>query len=960
MIFNKLFSPSYKSNDPDKRLASILNLNPNSDKDKSVLHELAFNDGDDNVALAALDKLDSFVLWIKSAETAESVKIRKAAFKKSVELLSNNEVVADDMFISIVEQSSNKPMLEHLLFNSKRLNAHPDLALKTVFSLQNEPNVRRFFQHIANETQQSTIVDATTDSKALAKLAKLTKYQSVIDAIESKLQHLMFLQEKPIKIKQQMTLLNSRLFALQDAKDYEYIEAKKRELEAEFETLKTDFGYLDDISKTSLCEKFLSIKHVVEQRLKKLEGDYIKQKSLQSTTNELAQINDKCSQIQAQIDLLISTSIPNSSDEKDECLTEAYSGTESELKILSLALSDAEQELNNITLQSQTQAHQIKIKDLHKYIGSMQTHLQNLPLIMQKAEKLAKLGDEISTFLATFDGMESLEHQALQGFVDQCNDFAEQGKQIQQGQDIPQSVQAGYIHISKTMQNRLKQFTQYYKQLEKKCESKLKAVNKMIRDGKFKPAISTFYHVQKIYEQLHHTVSPRIEKAYEQTLSEIHKLQELQAYIAAPRKPALLEQAQKLAKSEFTDPYQRAASVKQLRKDWTSLGNLYTPQDDEHNKAFDQAIEKAYVPCRVFFAELDKQHDLAYQQGVEIVKAIQQLDLSLSLEQLVTQTNKLKSRFSQLNEMEKNKHHQLKRQYNKALKPINELIQQDHGNNAQQKQSLINKAKKLQSEAGASYEALKEIVSQAKSLQLKWKQVGFAGKAQDGKLWQAFREINDDLFARYHDTINAAKLASSENLQALDGQLKQLSEQVAAAKSLAELQFFEPSHATLIAQIGEADERTKKVLRPKLAKLENVYNQVVHDFNKARANNALKSLFTFLKTYQTHEDLQQQNTIQGRYKTWLQGDVNRHSLLVGLDRVALTQIAAIIHDVKFDDINIGTQATRKSLQLKLMASKLQGDEVLGPEDVLAAWVQMGPVNADEADSLAALEKIYVQ
>ncbi|MFT5283817.1 MAG: exonuclease SbcC, partial [Yoonia sp.] len=100
MIFSQIFSPNYKSSDPEKRILSIEKLNEDAEKDKSILHELAFNDASDLVSLAALNKLNSFVLWMKSAETSHSPRIRKQAQQICQSQLEDETIVSDKLFLA--------------------------------------------------------------------------------------------------------------------------------------------------------------------------------------------------------------------------------------------------------------------------------------------------------------------------------------------------------------------------------------------------------------------------------------------------------------------------------------------------------------------------------------------------------------------------------------------------------------------------------------------------------------------------------------------------------------------------------------------------------------------------------------------------------------------------------------------------------------------------------------------
>ena len=64
MIFSKFFKKKkHLSEKVSDRIVAIAELDGKDSSSKSILHELAFNDGDDKVRRAALEKLNDFALY---------------------------------------------------------------------------------------------------------------------------------------------------------------------------------------------------------------------------------------------------------------------------------------------------------------------------------------------------------------------------------------------------------------------------------------------------------------------------------------------------------------------------------------------------------------------------------------------------------------------------------------------------------------------------------------------------------------------------------------------------------------------------------------------------------------------------------------------------------------------------------------------------------------------------------
>ncbi len=949
MIFKNLFVPSYQSSDPDKRIASIAKLDKANDKDKSILHELAFNDESEKVSLAALEKLDSFALWMKSSETSPSARIKKHAQHLCLTYLEQVQKVDDSLFVAFVSESKNKVMLEKLVFNSQRLQQQPQLCLQILMSLQNDNNIRRFFQDHANTQQQLSIIDSIQESKVLTRFLKLTNVVQVQHRIEEKLAHLLELKDKPIKIKQQATLINSRMLALKDAQDYAYLLAQLTELTHQFEQLKTEFSNLDEITSASLSNKYLALKASLQQKLTSLQSEHLIQIELEKVTDNLLNIEQVCSQVRQQIDLIV-----------QNCEQDPDRNIDAEVKILARALEATSEELQLLQSQQQTQAHIAQIRQLTTLMKMLHLRLDKVPKIANASCQAMSIVADMKLLLEQQGLHEKLKQEALAAFGIKIDSAKQAFNQIQKDNDslLPVSLVKDFTKTLQQLYQAKKQFGAYFLQLQQKCENKLKAVNRMIKDGKFTAAISTFYHVQKLYAEVASSARPHLQKSFENTQQEVSKLQDWQAYIAQPRKPLLIEQVKHVLDTPFEDPYERAEQVKQFRSEWVSLGNLHTQEDTELNNVFDTLIERAFAPCRAFFSALEKQREQNYQAALAIVEQARNTDASISTSQIASTMGSLRSAFSQLGEIDKAKAHKVKRAFNKALKPLSDQIAKAQADNAAQKQGLIDKVDALLSSIEHDVE-LKEASEQAKALQLQYKTIGFAGKGLDNQLWQTFRECNDALFSRFHDSLSAQKSAQQDQNQRIEVQVTEIKNRLNSASQHADLQFYDESHRAILDQLSEVDESTRKNILSKLQKVEAMFERCLQKMNSEKATGAVKALFALMHDYSKPELPIGVDELSSPYKAWVKREVTPLKVLQGLDRIGLTQVAAILCNKSYADLPIGDESIRKDLQLKMMAAKLETNEVVTLEDVLAAWVSLGPVKVNEKEALIALEGMVI-
>lgn len=519
------------------------------------------------------------------------------------------------------------------------------------------------------------------------------------------------------------------------------------------------------------------------------------------------------------------------------------------------------------------------------------------------------------------------------------------------------------------MNKQIQLFKEYYRNIERKCESKLKVVDRMIDAGKFKPAMSTFFHVQKLIESLpkalETSINSRLAKAYAATSEEVQKLQDWQAYIAQPRKPALLEEATKIADSVMEDAYSRVETVKQLRAQWQSFGLLHTDEDDAINKAFDQVIEKAFAPCRLFFADLEKLREKNLKIAQGIIDEASSLDKETPVTELASLLGGFKSRFNKIGEMDNSELRKVKRRLHKALGSINKRVNDFYEENSVSKQKLIDKASQFGT-LDDTAEALQQAADEAKALQKQWKAIGFAGKDKENQLWHAFREQNDHFFKRYHEFLAASQLQNDSTLQALHTQVAEIDEKLNAATSKIELSFYAQAYQNIEESVNELDDKSQQKVRSKIRKLDESFQKISKKLDSAKAGHALQKLFDYLRSTsqiqqeKEHDTPKSPDPLLRRYKSWLKGDVKPAGLLQGLSRNELVQVALILADNKIQDAVFGDENRRKDLQMQIMASKLEGNTLILPESVLAVWVSQGQVKPDQMDGMVLLEKLFTR
>ncbi len=935
MIFDRFFKAKHLNSDPEIRQQAINNLSLDKASDKQALHELAFNDSSADVSLAALEKLNSFPLWLKASETAEIARVRKLSNEKILQEVSkpNSSLLSQKEFDAFVTESTNAFLLEQILFNNQRLQSNDALALAVLLKLNKTSINRRFFKDHADQAQQLVIVSRTDDSAELGKLIKVCSNDLVLAALEDKAAHLKALAALPIKIKQDATLVISKLLALKDGNDYEQIYENKKLLCQKFEEYKVDFRLLDEDTSLLLAEKYLRVNESVDKRLLVLKEDWLSANELKQTTNALAEIDDRFKEVKQQIDAILA------SIDDPSLLAQA--------KLLGNALADIRLDLEDSEKRPQTVAHVRSIKALAASLNTYEGFLQQLPAAREKHS-------QAQTLLVQLQGLdEGLTTEALSTAL---KELQSQWKSLQVNSllPLPADLVAVWRGSEKKHKSKISLVQEGLKQQEKKVLSKLKTVQRMVDQGSFKPALAIFKSVQKMYAELPEKGKNGLSKLYTELDEKATELKELQAFIVGPRKPALLEQVVILiSETAVKDIPERAQKIKSLRSEWNELGKLGTSDDDALNKQFDDLLEKAFQPCREHYAEQDKIRAGNAEVAQSLVDEMKLLSSHENIASLGRALSAVNKKWRAVGNLEQGERRKLHKGYQKALKPIQLSLDTFYADNLSQKQALLKKAEQLD-----AIEDLQSASESAKQYQQQWKSIGYSGKLSDEELWLAFRKANDLVFSK----INKKRGAEASELAEVKAQFKKLSEQikeqlsqVSEMKELAEL---DENIEALAEVFNNIPNRQEKFEQQQLEAIR-VQRKAKHsEFEKLKTLVQWQNLFDTLAKWQQAEMPEGIDEVANKYKQLIQLANNSRSdsssdSSDASQRKALTIKAEILKELPS---NKSDESERKKLQLELMAARLEGSDLPTISDILVDWISCGPLAKTDQALLKRLKK----
>jgi exonuclease SbcC len=935
MIFKHLFRSKHQNPDPQVRLQAIENLDKQDPQQKSALHELAFNDADVAVSLAALQKLDSFVLWYKMSQIAKNDRVQKKSqqFVENTLLDGLNKALTEQEKRTFILETHDIRLIEKLL-GQQWVQSDTELSMTLLQKVDKPQLQEKLLFDTQNERLQTAILQTLSDSVQARKL--LNKVQkkissSVLSSLSSQmLQGWLTAEKAPVEVEQQVKMLLSRMLALKDQSDLLHIEKLHTELTQQYTQIAQRFACLPALKRIEIEQKYADINLRVERTVALLKPQWQAQQAKlalsQSMNTLLHEVEQSLAELSAQ-------------------LTTRFSeiGT-SEADAFVLTINQKIEKLQNITKQlpATNQAGHRRLEQLNNQLLSSLNTLTSLDDFQQAIQLGQTLLEKLAS-LALPDDASQIE--AAEAYLKE---------QRQTWRNTVATYQAHIpANLSKQWNERLSLWQQAVKALKgqldgevSRCRNKLKAVDSLINQGKFKAAMALYQKVQKWFDVLPEKQQGQLERTFTSVKEQIENLKDWQEYIAAPRKPALLNEVEALINQPLEIDAQSTA-IKSLRYQWNSLGKTDTESDQALNEAFESAIEKAFAPCRAFYDQQQQQREqnmVAKQQVLTEIKALG--DENGGAAELTKTLRSIQQKWKNIGEVDFKLRNTLYDNYQQLLNPLRDKVSAFYQDNAEQKQTLLAKAEKL-----LELESVNEAIEQAKKLQQTWKTIEHAGKKAEAQLWPAFRKVNDSLFAKKAEASQQQQTQLKAQFLAVKEQITQLETLLDSADDKSSVQDALQDKQTIIDAIATLPMRERKALEQRVQTVVEQQQLRLTELATSAKGQAFKDLFSTLKLWQVDNELP--DSVASLNKQWqqcfrdLSHNIERHDLTIKMEIV-----------VQKDSPKKDAEK-RQSIQMQLMAQKLQSGDSLDLLSLLKEWIRAGSLSKSDITLLKRVEPLFV-
>ena len=271
MIF---FRSKHLDPNPHVRIKAIEKLNKELANEKTVLHELAFNDPDAAVSLAALQKLDSFTLWYKMSEISKDERVLKKSQQIVEQMLfeeSNSALSKKDKSSFIRQCSDNKLLVEKVLLETNNIALQSALLNK--------------------------FKDEASSRKLLNKLLKKSDSEQIKQQARDLLLNWDIQQQLPISVEKDTKMLLSRLLALKECNDLTVIHEQQGLLSKQYAELSTQFLCLPELKRQEFEQKWLELNQRLQKSIDVLSPQWQEQQAKQQLKQAVTELQGESTKV---------------------------------------------------------------------------------------------------------------------------------------------------------------------------------------------------------------------------------------------------------------------------------------------------------------------------------------------------------------------------------------------------------------------------------------------------------------------------------------------------------------------------------------------------------------------------------------------------------------------------------------------------------------------------------------
>ena len=724
-MLSSFFKPAWQNSSVEKRLRAIADLHSDSIEHQQILLQLASDDDDDSIRIAAMQRLtDAGVLHELSKENPDST-VSVEAENRLNELMATSQVVDEAQYRNLL---ACYPEL-HL-----RIATHADFSSIRTLAIQNLPS---------GQLLEVLGVTRHTDCRQLIaeKLSDIANLESARKIMRGKDKN----AERVIKAKidairsheRELAENKSRVEKLIEEVEYLAVHDWLPEFQVRCRAHRQHWDNLafevedDDRQRYQLARELVDSHYQQQQEI---------ERALQSQQQLLGEL-DALLQITAARDITASVK-------------------------------------SQLEMQSQLQQLGTSWRALAKIIEADQS-------VVKQYEKMFSAIQSATQFVTS---AAELLHSAREDGSKQSETIAKLGaalKKLRWSDDLPELQIATEVQ-QQLLDWRNEQKASAEAQREKlaRMHKNISSIFRFSRAGNLARAKQTAQKVQKALDKFDGKDLLDLQERFDEASKTLGDMGDWKNFATEPKYIELCD-AMELLTTSSQHADKRSSEMKALQQQWKSLG--HSDVSEQYWPRFKLAADQVYQVCAEFFEQRHGVRKTHLEQRKQYLEEMRELlestdwDNSPDYKAVQASVHNIHSGFSSIKDLERNAGEKQWKQYSTLKAAVMAKLDVVYDENIALKQRLINQAETL-----AEAAAIAENLTSLKSLQARWKQIGVTRRGEDQKAWKAFKKQGDIIYNKVQELRQSQRDETDQQLDAYRGIIKAIQQLAKTANDLAE------------------------------------------------------------------------------------------------------------------------------------------------------------------------------
>lgn len=345
----------------------------------------------------------------------------------------------------------------------------------------------------------------------------------------------------------------------------------------------------------------------------------------------------------------------------------------------------------------------------------------------------------------------------------------------------PESLRQA-LELLEELSTRLKTLRDEYQQKQQRCEKLIASIRRVVKEGNLQRAAGMRRKLDQQLEQLDTGQANAIGESVQRMDEELKALEDWKAFATLPKFEEYCESMETLAHNPL-QPNKQIEAVRALQEAWKAL-KMNAPE--ALWERFQAAGHQAWQPCERWFEEQEAQRKANLDQRRELMQSLEQLLASGAQERPDWQAirkafRELTGQWRQCGPVPRNQQSKIQKSWSKKCKALQALLDKQYEANQRIKQALVEQAEAIASSADRD-----DATGQLKQLQQQWQQTGVVEPREERRLWKAFKEAGDKVFAHDRRIRDEQQAERKNRIQKIADQVDQLEKRLKAGEIDAE------------------------------------------------------------------------------------------------------------------------------------------------------------------------------